>query len=482
VRRVATLSEVQAADAAAAARVGEEILIARAAAAVATRAVAMLERAVYGRRVTVLAGSGHNGADAVWAASRLARRGAAVTLVRASEREPDEHGRAAIAALLAATGREAAEPPADTDLVIDGMTGVGATGPLRARAADLAVAVRGTRTLAVDLPSGVDTDSGAVTGEAVRADVTVTFDVLKPGLVVGAGPEYAGFVEVADVGLGLAGTSGAMGLLDADDVAALLGEPEAGSDKYSRGVVGLVTGSSRYPGAAVLSVGGAVRAGAGYVRYAGPAAPAVQQRWPTAVVGDGRVDAVVVGCGLGTDAGTLERTRQVLRSELPAVVDADGLSVGRAALSSRTAPTLITPHANEFERLTGVDPSANPLGAALRAARELGVTVLLKGVHTVVAAPDGRARINSTGTTWLSTAGTGDVLAGAAGALMAALVKRGMAAEDVALEAGSAAAFLHGLAGQLAASGAASGRPAAFPADALFETWSEAVRAVRSKA
>jgi hydroxyethylthiazole kinase-like uncharacterized protein yjeF len=191
------------------------------------------------------------------------------------------------------------------------------------------------------------------------------------------------------------------------------------------------------------------------------------------VAGQGRVDALVVGSGLGTEDGTLARVRQVLYSTIPAVVDADALAVGAELLAERPVPTLITPHVGEFERLTGTDPRNDPLGAARAAARDLGVTVLLKGQHTVIAAPDGRARINPTGSTWLSTAGSGDVLAGAAGALLAAFAKRGMDEADLAFEAGSVAAFLHGLAGHHAAAGAP------FAADALLHSWADAVRSVR---
>jgi hydroxyethylthiazole kinase-like uncharacterized protein yjeF len=192
------------------------------------------------------------------------------------------------------------------------------------------------------------------------------------------------------------------------------------------------------------------------------------------VAGQGRVDVMVVGSGLGTEDRVLDRVRQVLSTTLPAVVDADALAVGSDLLRARPVPTLITPHAGEFERLTGVDPSGDPLGAARHAAADLGVTVLLKGQHTVVAAPDGRARINPTGSTWLSTAGSGDVLAGAAGALLAAFSKRGMDPVDLAFEAGSIAAFLHGLAAHQAAQGAP------FAADALLSSWADAVRSVRS--
>lgn len=477
--RVATLAEVRAADRAASAEVGEATLIARAAAAVAGT-VLRAGLGAYGLRVTVLAGSGHNGADAVRAGALLARRGAAVTLVRSSSRAPDAHGAAALVALLAAGGRTAEALPRAADVVLDGMVGLGALGAgggLTGRAADLAAGVARAGVplvVAVDLPSGVDADTGAVgPGGAVRADVTVTFGARKPGLVVGAGADHAGAVEVADVGLGLTGAPGPGGVLTDADIAALLPVPGPADDKYSRGVVGLLTGSDRYPGAAVLGVGGAVRAGAGYVRHLGGGADAVRARFPTVVVGEGRCDAYVVGSGLGTDAAAQERVRALLATDVPVVLDADGLAVGAAAIRGRGAGTLVTPHAGEFQRLTGVDPGGDPLGSARRAADDLGVTVLLKGLRTVIAAPGGPWRINATGCPWLATAGTGDVLAGAAGALLAALAKRGHDPALLALDAGSAAAHLHGVAGWLASDGA----PLA--ADALLDVWAAAVRSVR---
>ncbi len=472
-RRVASLAEVLAADAAATAAVGEATLLARAAAAVATAVLRAGVRA-YGLRVTVLAGSGHNGVDAVLAGAALARRGAAVTLVRSSDRELDAHGLAALRGLLAAGGRSAGEPPAGADVVLDGMVGVGGSGGLRGRAVTLAAAVRAPLVVAVDLPSGVDTDTGAVgPGGAVRADLTVTFDALKPGLVLGAGPEHAGAVQLADVGLGLTGRPGPLGVLSDGDVVALLPLPGPQADKYTRGVVGLLTGSAHYPGAAVLGVGGAVRAGAGYVRYLGTAGDAVRAAFPSVVVGEGRCDCYVVGSGLGTGPAEQERVRALLATDVPLVLDADGLAVGADAVRGRRAPTLLTPHAGEFERLTGVDPRGDPLGSARRAADDLGVTLLLKGLRTVVAAPGGEARINATGCPWLSTAGTGDVLGGAAGALLAALTKAGHDRSTLARDAGAAAAHLHGLAGWLASDGA----PIA--ADALLDAWPAAVRSLR---
>lgn len=468
-RPVVTVAETRAADASAAARVGEQKLIERAATAVAVEASRLLRAAtggVYGARVGVLAGSGHNGADALLAGRLLAGRGVQVRVVRSAERAGDAFWQ------RAARGLEVVDHLGEVDLVLDGMVGVGAAGALRGRAAELVSAVpRGTVIVAVDIASGVDADTGAVDGPAVRADVTVTFDRAKPGHLIGSGATHTGQLIIASIGLDYPGDvpSAALplGVLDADDVAALLPTPGQHADKYSRGVVGVVAGSERYPGAAVLCTGGAIRAGAGYVRYQGSAGPAVRAAWPTAVVGEGRVDAYACGSGLdgtGPDRASVER---VLASDVAAVFDAGALDLGAEAFRGRAAPTLLTPHAGEFVRLTGMDPRRDPVAAARAAARDLGVHVLLKGMHTVVAAPDGRARINPTGCTWLSTAGTGDVLTGAVAALLAGAVKRG-GVDLLAVAAG--AAFLHGLAGRFA--------PIPLNAADLLAHWAQAVSAV----
>jgi hydroxyethylthiazole kinase-like uncharacterized protein yjeF len=479
-RRVCSVQQVRDADERAVADVGELALVERAASAVAARAVAMLGR-VYGSSVVVLAGRGHNGVDALLAGELLARRGAVISVLLpagsaapfadpADQLTQSGHTGApvdlwvtALQRVCRAGGRVVGSLPTRVDLVIDGLVGLGAVGPLRAAAADLAVAVSGRRVLAVDLPSGVDANTGVAAREAVRAEVTVTFDVLKPGLVLGAGAEHAGLIDVVDIGLGLYGSTGALGVVDASDVASWLPWACRGSDKRTRGAVGVVAGSRRYPGAAVLSVGGAVVAGAGYVRYAGPVTSSVLARWPSVVPGEGHVDAVVVGPGLGREDEVLERVRAVLAAGLPTVVDADGLAVGADSLRGRAS--VVTPHAREFQRLTGVDPAADPLAAVRAAAHDLGCVVLLKGASTLVAAPDGRVLIVTTGSPWLSTAGTGDVLSGAIGAYLAAGV--------TPLHAAAAGAFVHGLAGHLAAAGAP------MSSAGLLEVWSAADRSVR---
>jgi len=366
--------------------------------------------------------------------------------------------------VLPAGSPAATEVVAAARLVLDGIVGIGGSGGLRPAAAGLVAAVTGT-VVAVDLPSGVDADTGAVEGEAVRADVTVTFGTLKPGLLVGAGAEHAGDVRLVEIGLDL--PEPRLRVLDPADVARLVPRPGPRDDKYTRGVVGVAAGSSTYPGAGVLSTGAAVHGGAGMVRYAGGAAEHVRSRWPEAIVTEGKpseagqVQAWVVGPGIGTDDAAAGLLRDVLGQDVPVLVDADGLTLlarEPELVRSRTAPTVLTPHDREFERVAG-PVGADRVGAARRAAAEMGVTMLLKGNATVVAGPDGFAYVNPTGTPWLATAGSGDVLSGLAGALLAGGVEPALAA--------ALAAYLHGLAGSIAAGGAttsATGVLAALPA------------------
>jgi hydroxyethylthiazole kinase-like uncharacterized protein yjeF len=319
--------------------------------------------------------------------------------------------------------------------------------------------------VAVDLPSGIDADTGAVDGPAVQADVTVTFGAIKPGLLIDPGAGYAGAVELIDIGLGPYLEDGPSALApQRDDISELLPRPGRESDKYRRGVVGLLAGSDRFTGAALLATGGAVHGGAGMVRVvtAHVAAALVRQVWPEAVLtvhptdGDwdligsvGRVQAWVAGPGMGTDQWAVARLTAILGTDLPVLVDADGLTILSQVpgLLPRTAPTLITPHAGELARLLHTDPGrveAQRLEHARRAASELGVTVLLKGSTTVIASPaPGPVLVNPTGTPWLATAGTGDVLSGLAGSLLAQGLEPAWA--------GLAGAYLHGMAARLAA-------------------------------
>jgi ADP-dependent NAD(P)H-hydrate dehydratase / NAD(P)H-hydrate epimerase len=477
-RRAYQVSAVRAAERALMGQLPQGTLMRRAAAGLASVCASLLARYpghVYGARVVVLAGSGDNGGDALYAGALLARRGAAVTAITAG---PKAHA-GGTAALRAAGGRVTGVPGADdviarADLAVDGLLGIGGRGGLREPFAGLAAAAagaragaRGTTVVAVDLPSGIDADTGTVDGPAVRADVTVTFGVIKPGLLVDPGAGHAGAVELIDIGLGpyLAGEPAALAPQH-EDVAGLLPRPGAESDKYRRGVLGVLAGSDRFGGAVVLATGGAVRGGAGMVRVvtASAAAAAVRQAWPEAVltvhpdeagwdlIGSvGRVQAWVAGPGMGTGQDAVARLAAILGTDLPVLVDADGLTIlsQHRNLLPRQPPTLITPHAGELARLLGTEAAsveARRLEHARRAAAELGVTVLLKGSTTVVTGRrGGPAFVNPTGTPWLATAGSGDVLSGLAGSLLA----QGLPPA----EAGIAAAYLHGIAARLAAAG-----------------------------
>ncbi|MFC7329405.1 NAD(P)H-hydrate dehydratase [Marinactinospora rubrisoli] len=471
------------------ARLPEGALMARAAAGLASVVARVLPR-VSGSRVVLLVGSGDNGGDALYAGARLARRGAGVRAVLAGSRV---HA-AGLAALRAAGGRAvdpggAEEELAAADVVVDGLVGIGGRGGLREPHATLArqAARIAAPVVAVDLPSGIDADTGAVTGPAVRADVTVTFGTHKPGLLVDPGAEHAGVVEFVDIGLA-PWLPGPLAEAPQDaDIAALLPRPGAESDKYRRGLLAVAAGSDRYRGAAVLAVGGAVRGGAGMVRYVGQEGVAadVVRRWPEVVTAvqdpadpvaglPGRVAAWVIGPGRGLDAPAEAELAAVLESERPVLVDADALTlVSRRPdlVRNRKGPTVLTPHAAELSRLLpGSEPAdiaARRLEYARRAAGEYGCTVLLKGSTTVVADPDGPAVVNPTGTPLLATAGTGDVLSGLIGALLAG----GLAPRSAA----ACGAYLHGRAARLAGRGApisASDLPGALPA---------AVRSVRER-
>ncbi|MEU9702738.1 NAD(P)H-hydrate dehydratase, partial [Streptomyces sp. NPDC047981] len=421
---------VRAAEAELMAALPEGALMQRAAAGLAAACLSLLGRGhVYGARVVLLVGGGDNGGDALYAGVRLARRGAGVTAVLLGARA-HERG---LAALLAAGGRVAEDPfeaLAVADLVVDGITGIGGQGGLRPDAVPVARAARGSdaAVVAVDLPSGVDADTGQVAGEALRADATVTFGAYKPGLLIDPAREYAGALRLVDIGLGATLPSVPdFEALQHEDVARLLPVPGVESDKYRRGVVGVVAGSARYPGAAVLAVTGALRGGAGAVRYVGPAGDAVIARHPETLVHAGapgkagRVQAWVVGPGLGDERSAVA---EVLASDVPVLVDADGLAgLDATAVRERTAPTLLTPHAGEAAALLGVareEVEAERLAAVRELAGRFGATVLLKGSTTLVAEDSGPVRVNPTGTSWLATAGSGDVLSGLAGSLLAA--------------------------------------------------------------
>jgi hydroxyethylthiazole kinase-like uncharacterized protein yjeF len=456
------VADVRTAENALLARLPEDALMRRAAAGLARRCAQLLADrfgGVYGRGVLLLVGAGDNGGDALFAGAGLAGRGVSV---RALLLNPDRAHSRGLAALRAAGGSTVDTVPSTVDVVVDGIVGIGGQGGLRPAAARAVAAASQARaadggrpvTVAVDLPSGVAADTGEVPGDAVTADVTVTFGCLKPGLVVGAGVRRAGLVDLVDIGLELAGTP-ALRVAEHADIIDWWPRPRPDSDKYTRGVVGVATGSAGYPGAAVLSVAGACAGPAGLIRYAGAAADQVRAHHPSAIVSErvaqaGRVQAWVCGSGLGTDDRAAAELRAVLAAPVPVCLDADALTLlvdGSMAdwLRDRDAPMVVTPHDREFARLAGHLPGPDRVEAACVLAAQMNATVLLKGDHTVVASPGGEAWVNPTGTPALATGGTGDVLSGLLGSLLAG----GLPPSRAAL----AASYVHGLAGREAARG-----------------------------
>ncbi|KQT93792.1 carbohydrate kinase [Marmoricola sp. Leaf446] len=421
------------------ARLPEGALMQRAAAGLAT-AVAELLGAMYGARVLLLVGGGDNGGDALYAGARLVRRGAVVEAVLLSEHAHTD----GLAAFRGAGGRVVDRADAHRpDVVVDGIVGIGGRPGLRPEAEQVLAGLAGVPVVAVDLPSGVDADTGRLDGPHVRADLTVTFGTHKTAHLVDPAALACGVVHLVDLGLELPAPG--VEALQAEDVAALLPRPGPFDHKYTRGVVGVHAGSAAYPGAAVLATSAAVSGLAGMVRYAGSAADAVRARHPEVVVSDGRVQAWVVGSG--GDADAEQALAAALADGVPVVVDADAL-VHLEQHPGRRRGLVLTPHAGELARMLDADRAeveADQLGWARRAAAAYDEVVLLKGRHTLVAHPDGRVRVTTSGVPWLAVAGAGDVLAGLVGSLLAA----GLEPYDAA----SVGSWLHGAAAALAADG-----------------------------
>jgi ADP-dependent NAD(P)H-hydrate dehydratase / NAD(P)H-hydrate epimerase len=399
---------------------------------------------VAGRRVCAVVGSGDNGGDALWAATFLRRRGAAADAILLKPERTHQQG---LAAFRDAGGRIVDSVGAATDLVIDGVVGISGSGPLRPDAAGVfnAVDAEAIPVVAVDIPSGIDGATGAITGPAVHAALTVTFGGLKPAHALAD----CGRVQLVDIGLDLPQT-GVLGF-EAADVAARWPMPGPRDEKYSQGVTGVMAGSSTYPGAAVLCTGAAVAATSGMVRYAGSGHGDVLAHWPEVIASPtpaaaGRVQAWVVGPGLGTDETGSAALWFALQTDVPVLVDADALTILAAhpdLLASRRAPTLLTPHAGEFARLAGAPPGDDRIGATRKLADAFGATVLLKGNVTVIADPGGAVYLNPAGQSWAATAGSGDLLSGMIGALLAAGLPTA--------EAAAAGAFVHARAAALSA-------------------------------
>ncbi|MGW4770072.1 NAD(P)H-hydrate dehydratase [Nocardia sp. NPDC004278] len=493
-----TADEVRTAEAELFARVPEGMPMHRAAYGLATVVAGELRArtsGIAGRSVLLLVGSGDNGGDVLWAGSMLRRRGVAVTAVLLNPERAHPKGLAALRKAggrirtasdvirdgAAAGSRRGAAILAETDsaapdLVIDGIVGISGRGPLRPTAAEL-VAALNVPIIAADLPSGVDPDTGAVTGPAVRAAVTVTFGAYKPVHALAA--PYCGRIELVPIGLRLPEPN--LAALAPAEIGAGWPTPGPTDDKYTQGVTGICAGSDTYPGAAVLCTGAAVAATSGMVRYAGTGAAAVLDHFPEVIAAPtisstGRVQSWVFGPGAGTDADASKRLAEILSTDLPVVVDADGLTLVAAdpdLVRGRTAPTVLTPHAGEFARLTGHEVGHDRVSAVRDLAESWQLTVLLKGRATLVATPGRPVLVNEAGGSWAATAGAGDVLSGIIGALLAA-------GRDPAWSA-AAAARAHALAANLAAH---ENHPSAAPTSAtpLLDHLRPAIRILRALA
>lgn len=400
-----------------------EVLVARAAAAVAAAAVDELG-GTYARRVIIVAGPGNNGEDGRVAARLLDRRGVRCRVIDAAS---------------------APEVLDDADLVIDAAFGTG----LRD---DYVFPATTSPVLSVDIASGIDGLTGAVRGRPPMAVRTVTFAALKPGLVLGSGPLHCGAVDVIDIGLDVSRSS--IDYAEPSDVTVLLPQRARDSHKW-RNAVRVIAGSPGMSGAAALASAAAMRGGAGYVQLSSPGGrPAdapieavvttlPEQDWAPIVIDEiGRFTALAIGPGLGRDAATLESVRAVVSGSgrVPCVIDGDGLRAfgpdSLDLLRGRSVPAVLTPHDAEFAAVFGAAPAEDRVASAREAASASGSVVLLKGPTTVIADPAGRTVMVRAGDQRLATAGTGDVLCGLVGAALASGAP--------ALAAAAASAQLHG--------------------------------------
>jgi hydroxyethylthiazole kinase-like uncharacterized protein yjeF len=435
-------------------------LMQQAGAAVAKVAAAMAPEG----RILVLAGSGNNGGDGFAAASELRRSGRPVCVAILGDRAALS-GDAARAASLYDGRFERLTPDTDFSggVIIDALFGTGLARPIEGEAAQIIAAANAARSpiLSVDLPSGIDGATGEVRGAAIYATCTVTFFRLKPGHLLLPGRAHCGPTEVADIGISDAVLT-TIRPTTFHNVPCFwrdwLKRPRPADHKYLRGHVFVLSGSVGSTGAARLAAVGALRIGAGAVTVASPSdALAVNAAHLTAVMvrpcdgpedlgnllADPRATAAVIGPGNGVGVRTRDHAAAALASEAAVVLDADALtswSEEREQLfeqiGNRRQSVVLTPHEGEFARIFTLDGSR--LDRARQAARISHAVVVLKGNDTVVAAPDGRAAINSNAPPDLATAGSGDVLSGMIGGLLA----QGMPG----FEAACAGVWMHGAA------------------------------------
>ncbi|MEA2555714.1 MAG: ADP-dependent NAD(P)H-hydrate dehydratase / NAD(P)H-hydrate epimerase, partial [Actinomycetota bacterium] len=449
--------------------VGAELLMERAGRALA-RAVLDLTGGAYGRRVVIVCGKGNNGGDGFVAARHLARAGVRIRL-HVIEEPPDGVAAANLARVRDETDARVTEfspgrlarDLTSADVAVDAIFGTGFRGVAEERwsAAIDELNASGVHVVSADIPSGIDGANGAAEGSAVRAALTVAFGVAKAGVLLMPGAEFAGDVRVVDIGFPEELVRADVFLTEPQDVVRALPARAADAHKRASGHVVVVAGSKDMTGAAVLVASAAARMGAGLVTVAAPesivpviqnhiteaiflplpetkAGSVLQQALEPVLDALDRANALVVGPGMSTQVQTSGFIRDLVRaSPVPLVLDADGLTAYAGysgELSGRKSAAVLTPHAGEFARLLDIsvdELDADRIGHARRLASEVDAVTLLKGSRSIIAEPDGTVRINPTGSAVLATAGTGDVLAGMFGALIA----RGAAAAEAAAAA-----------------------------------------------
>ncbi|MBY8827808.1 NAD(P)H-hydrate dehydratase [Hephaestia mangrovi] len=393
---------------------------------------AAVHRLAAGAPVLVLCGPGNNGGDGYVAATALAAMGHDVRIAAMAEPSSDaaKHARAAWTGPIESIA-EAKPAPVLLDALFGTGLSRGLDDTLSARLCELVNAAR--LAITVDLPSGVATDDGTVLSPVPDFEVTLTLGAVKPAHLLQPAARHCGAVRLIDIGI------------VADSAAHVLGRPNLpapspDSHKYNRGMVVIVGGPMR--GAALLASTAAMRAGAGYVALldggAGGPHALVHRAFDDQPLDDDRIGALLIGPGLGRNEEAAARLDKALASDRPLIIDGDALHLLKDRLDrlrNRPAPAILTPHEGEFTALFG-KLDGSKLDRARTAARQANAILVYKGADTVIAAPDGRARLARDGSDWLSTAGTGDVLAGTIAATLAADLDP--------LEAAAAGVWLHG--------------------------------------
>jgi len=369
-----------------------------------------------GSPVLVLCGPGNNGGDGYVAAAALAKRGISVRVAASGEPRTDaaRNARAGWSGPIEALAEAAPAP-----VLVDALFGVGLSRPLDAALSGplLRLAAAARLSITVDVPSGVSTDDGALLADVPLFDVTLTMAAAKPAHLLQPAARHCGATRVLDIGIPIA-----------SDLAVLarpaLPAPDADAHKYTRGMVAIIAGTM--PGAAALAAEAAMRAGAGYALLLGEGVDhmphaIVRKPWRRDALDDERIGAVLVGPGLGRDGDAAAKLDAAIASAHPLVIDGDALHLlgdrRLGQVSRRGAVTVLTPHAGEFAAVFG--KPGNKAEAARDAARRSGCVVAFKGADTVIAAPDGQIRFAESASGWLSTAGSGDILAGTIAAMLA---------------------------------------------------------------